>query len=256
MAVADLPVTILDDNELVDLTSGCSGAVDGFAGDKAAFTEVVADARAQVTTLNAVQVRQSGSNYTELLAAADDARDKAYLRFRNKITDALLDDGPPVVAAAERIEAILRARGFSLQDEPDSDQSVLSEALFQDLDNPQSTADLTAIDATDRLATWQTRQQEYAALEADAKKAAADKEQNKLPPIKDVRRLLRFDLALLRNTLELWERRHPDTHGALAAECSEHIAAAVATARARRTREQNEQQAADGGASEAGPASA
>lgn len=234
MAIVELPVTILNDAELIDLGGRMDGAIGRLLPSHPWLGPLVTDVRTQITAMNLSRGRELGSELTDDLAAADVARDQVFLEFRTGLD--YFRQKPDVAkrTAAENLLALIRRRDYSLQVLGDREQSVQLKALLADLATPAAQADLTTLGLTVEVTTLQQRQQAFDTL-VDQRETA-DTVKKQIPALLSVRALLREDVSLIRDSLASAERREPATYAALAAEISEHITSVSTTAHARRTR--------------------
>jgi hypothetical protein len=235
MAVADLPITILNDPELIDLGGHLKSAIGRHAPQHPWFGLLGADIQTQIAAVNLSSGRPTGNSFTEALAAADAARDQAYIQFRSGLEYFRQNDDPAKRTAAENLLAHVRTRDYSLQRLGDREQSVQLRALLGDLSAAAAQADLALIGLAGEVAKLRQKQADFDALVVQ--RELQDVQHKEIPSLPVVRDLLRQDLALTQASIAFVERLDASTFGALAAEASEHITSAVATARARRTRQ-------------------
>ncbi len=238
MAIADLPVTILNDIELIDLADRLAPSILNRLPNDTWFGPLVADMQSQVSSMNLVLGRTFGSDLTADINNADTARDDAFLTLRMGLE--FLERRPePVGSAAARLLEIVRNRDYSLQALGDREETVQLKALLGDLDQPAAQADLMTVGLSADVEAMRQAQQTFDDLIAQR---AAEEAGEELPLLRTVRGYLRQDLEVLRNDIASAERRDPVIWGDLATEMSQPITEVVAMARARRTREKNEQE--------------
>lgn len=234
MPVENIPVTILNDPELIDLGGRIAGAITRTLPDHVWFKPLADDLQLQIQGMNRSRARQAGSDLTDNIGDADAARDKAFLTFRAGLEYFQLKDNPAQQAAAENLLALVRTREYSLQNLGDREQSVELNALLGDLAETSAVADVTTLGLTAEVTAMTQTQQAF----NDFVNQRAAESDDDIPSLPVVRALLREDLAVARNDLAFAERLDAASLGGLAEEISSHITDVVATARARRTREQ------------------
>ena len=237
MPVADLPVTILDDAELLDLARRLSAAIGSSQADHGWFGPIVDDVHSQIQDMNAVRNRQTGSDLTESIREADERRDKAYLMFRTGLEFRELSDDGNQSTAATNLLQLLRRREYSMQRMSDRDQTVELNALLGDLSDSSAQNDLSTVGLTAEADALRQAQQVYVNL---IDERAAEEGSRQSPSLRTVRSLLREDLIVAVFSLNFAERRDPAQFTELVESVSEHVTEVVANARARRTREAND----------------
>ncbi len=240
MAIADLPVTILNDPELIDLGGRMAGPIQRTMPNDTWFGPLSTDIQSQIQAMNISRGRQSGSDLTDDIRNADVARDDAFLTLRAGL-EFFQRKPEPLGSGAGRLLDIIRNREYSLQNLGDSEESVELNALLSDLDTPAAQADLTTVGLTTEIDALQQAQQTFDNLIAQR---AIEESGEEIPSLPAVRKFLREDLAVLRDDLAFAERRDPVIFGALVQEVSQHITDVVAIARARRTRQESEEEPA------------
>lgn len=233
MPVEILPVTILNDPELIDLGGRMAAAITRTLPNDAWFASLATDLASQIQAMNVSRARQSGSNLTDDINDADEARDQAFLAFRAGLDFLRLKPDAALQTAAENLLALVRSRGYSLQNLGDREQSMELNALLADLAGAAAAANVMTLGLTAEVDALRQAQQTFDDL---VNQRAAEESGVDIPSLPVVRALLREDLSVARNDLAFAERRDAATFSGLAEEISEHITDVVATARARRTR--------------------
>ena len=236
MPVADLPVTILSDAELLDLARRVSAAIESSHAEHSWFGPIAQEVNAQIQQMNSVRNRQTGSELTDHIREADEQRDKSYMAFRTGLAFRELGNDPTQSAAASNLLQLLRRRDYSLQNLSDRDQTVELNALLDDLSESSAQNDLSTVGLTAEFETLRRTQQEFVDL---IDQRAAEEASRQLPQLRIVRGLLREDLTVAVASLTFAERRDPGTFTSLVEAVSEHIIEVVANARARRTRSES-----------------
>ncbi len=240
--VAKLPVTILDDDETIDLTGRFSLALTQFDPGHVWFSLVVADLDEQSGLMAQVRARDRASQLTAAIQAKDDERDDLLGRIKRKC---VFLAGEPVVepkAAAERVLAAMALRNLPKSKMGDTEQTVRVNELLGDFAGAALTADITLLGLTALVAELNQRQQEFEQLIGQRAAEQSPPDEEKLPSTREVREHMQESLSVVRNDLALAARRNEATYGSVAALVSGHIDEIVAKARARRTREAGDEQ--------------
>ncbi|MCA9213505.1 MAG: hypothetical protein KDB27_10595 [Planctomycetales bacterium] len=246
MTVADLPVTILNDAELLDLARRVSAAIANSHPEHSWFGRIVEQLNSQIQEMNTVRNRQTANDLTEDIRKADEHRDKAYLAFRAGLEFREFSDDPNQATAATNLLQLLRRRDYSLQALSNREQTVELTALLNDLSDSSAQDDLSTVGL---VAEAETLSQTQKAFDELVDQRAADEASRQLPPLRTARGLLREDLTVTVVSLNFAERDDPETFTSLAEAVSEHIMEVVANARARRTRNDAEEARAEGASS-------
>ena len=242
MPVAELPATILNDAELLDLARRVSAAIEASHAEHSWFGPIAEDIGAQILAINSVRNRQTGSELTEDIRQADERRDKAYLAFRTGLEFRELSDDPSVASAATDLMQLLRRRDYSMQNLSDREQTDELNALLEDLSERSPQDDLSTVGLSSEAETLRQMQQRFVEL---VDQRATEEASRQLPSLRTVRRLLREDLSATAVSLNFVERQDPGLFTSLVEAVSEHITEVAANARARRTRGESEEQAAE-----------
>ena len=237
MPVVDLPVTILNDAELLDLARRVSAAIASSHAEHNWFGSIVEEVNSHIKEMNSVRNRQTGSELTDNIRIADERRDKAYLALRTGLEYRELSNDVNHATAAENLLQLLRRRDYSLHNLSDREQTVELNALLDDLSSSSAVNDLSTVGLATESEKMRLAQQAYVDL---VDQRAAEQASRQLPSLRLVRRFLRDDLTTAVVSLNFAERRQPEEFTTLVESVSEHIVEVVANARARRTRHESD----------------
>ncbi|MCA9203875.1 MAG: hypothetical protein KDA59_12545 [Planctomycetales bacterium] len=244
MAVADLPVTILSDDELIGLGGHTVSTIRRLIPDHPWFAPLVDDVERQIADMNVATGRDPASGFAENVAAADEARDAAYLELRATVEYRTVVGTAEQLNAAGRLQAMIRRREYSLHSLANQRQSVETKALLQDLSSTPVQADLTTLNLSAVVEQLRTTQSAFDSL-IEQREASEEVKRTSTPSVRLARALLRDDLATIRQSLVTAQRLFAPQFDTLAGELSQHITNAVATARARITRKENQTAASE-----------
>jgi hypothetical protein len=221
MAIAELPATILDDEELIALGGQMVSGIGRLAAGDGWFGPLAADVRMQIAAMNMSLVRDRASDLTPQIKAADAARDQAFLVLRAGLEFNQLKPEVAKRTAAENLLALIRNRDYSLQDLGLQDESVKLKALLADLAKAEAQTDLATLGLTAEVTTLDQTQKAFDALVDQ--RGPDHKSKKDIPSLPVVRELLRENVSVIRESLASGERRLPDTYAALADDISVHI---------------------------------
>ena len=161
--------------------------------------------------------------YTDLLSDSDDFRDDTYVGGKNVaegFTHYVFDEVKK--AAAERIVAVIRRHGWSMQDYKYQDQSSATNSLIKELRLPECQADLNTLGMMDWFNALVKSQEDFETVYNDkasheSKKESVQKKKAKLPVIEDIQNLVIYlnSIIIFNTTDESWTSIYNSINGIL-----------------------------------------
>ena len=187
--------------------------------------------------LSAIMANTGSSALTKQLAEKDRARDVAFIGFRDYCKAFVSAPGRVQSAAARRLMVLIRKVGWSLQAQGYTEQTASEEALIEALAEPDYAEAVTAINA----ATWvQNLQETNAAVEAIVEQKNESTAHDDVPPSRECKRRMVKYMKPLLNYLEIMAEIKPEIYANTVIRIFEEIEYVTTSAKARRTRRENQ----------------
>lgn len=173
---------------------------------------------------------------TRLISEADEVRDAAFLALRDYIKANSNKPDKKVKTAANKLLEVVRKVGFSLHREGDTVETALLHSLFAELDKPDCTKALNAVNAVDWYASLKEAQ---AGFEKVNDKKVQDESGKEIPLVGENKKVISKYLIPLLGYLEVKAELSDNEFKVTADQCDEVIEGVITIARARNTRRIN-----------------
>ncbi len=180
--------------------------------------------------------RDSSSNYTEQLEAKDDERDDCFMGFRDYVKASMSRRKYGVKEAAEKLIKLIKKHGWTLYDSGYSEQSAKMELLIQDLKTEEAVNAILKIGGGMWYEDLANSHNEFEEL---YNKKLEEKTGEEIQLIRKAKRNLGRHLSILVDSLNILEEVTPNITNAISEPIDEAIKDVMATARARKTRKEN-----------------
>lgn len=200
------------------------------------LNELTADLFAILTNIS------NSSSLTQQLAEKDNARDAAFISFRDYSKSFLREPDPIQSAAAEKLTQLIQKVGWTLYNQGYTEQTAAEETLIEELGEPEYVEAVKAIKAESRVINLQ---ETNAAFEETLKlKTDAEAGEN-IPTSYDCRDRMARYLKPLLVYLELMADVIPERYELAATRIDEVIEYVITVAKSRRTRKESQQAGVD-----------
>lgn len=193
------------------------------------------------TDLETALGRYRFSDFTPMMLEKDKARDDAYVALRDYLAACSRRQDPTVVAAANLLVNIFRNRGWTLYNLGYTQESAALKLLFNDLETPEATAALKTLNAEGWYNDVKTTQSAFE--EVFNQKITAEARAD-YPQLHQAKNRLAQHLIILMSCIGVLEEQQADNRTIinLVEQLNQITASVMATARARRTRNENNQE--------------
>jgi hypothetical protein len=193
------------------------------------------------TDLETALGRYRFSDFTPMMLEKDKVRDDAYIALRDYVTACSRRQDPVVVAAANILVNIFRNRGWTLYNLGYTQESTTLKLLFNDLETPEATAALKTLNAEGWYNDVKTTQAAFE--EVFNQKITAEAREN-YPQLHQAKNRLAQHLTTLMSCIGVLEEQQPDNQKIteLVEQLNQVTTGVMTTARARRTRNENNQE--------------
>ncbi|NJK86867.1 MAG: hypothetical protein HC906_13725 [Bacteroidales bacterium] len=145
-----LPFSILVNNELYTLSSRIYAVLFKNLPNDAHVKDLIVELKKWFENLAAALGKALGSDYTDMLFIYDRLRDRAFVSFRDYIGSETNSDVTERENAALSLEDIIHNVGFSIQNLGYVAETSKLNALFREMNKPESISALNIIEAAGR----------------------------------------------------------------------------------------------------------
>lgn len=197
---------------------------------------------ADLTKLNQAITAVRINQLVDDVAEADAIRDDLFIGFRDMVDTHKRRRDPALIAAYEVVWPLIEKAGVSLYKLGYTAQSGQMEALFAELDNPDQQAAIATMNATGIYAELKQAQADFTALYQS--RLNADSDMN-YPTLGEAKSVTIPHVNALLDSIDILDQMEPDTHTALIDKLDVITSSIMSTARARKTRGENEPEMED-----------
>ena len=189
--------------------------------------------------LTSIMARVSNTDLTRQIAEKDDARDTAFIGFRDYCKAFANMPDPKQAVAAGKLTELIRQLGWTLYAEGYTEQTASLQGLFEALKKPEYVQAVADIKAEPLVANLKKTNAAFEA--AVAAKAVATTSQDDIPPASECKQKMSRYLRPLLDYIALMADVDPAGYASANAKITEVTEAIMAVARARQTRKENQQ---------------
>jgi hypothetical protein len=234
----ELTSSILTGNDVYTISTRISDALSEAAKEDYFLSIILEKVKSLQMDLSDALSYQKKSEYTATLTALDEARDKAFIRFRDYIkVNTLMSDSTLSEAASLILEKI-QERGVSLHRFALIKQSAQSDILFKELDKLKDTLDQIK-DAGGLLADLKKAQADFEQVYSE--KAAAESKKI-LFNTNEIKNEICYYLNGVISYLDINQNIGPEKFKPVAAVMDEIVTDMLQNARLRKARNDNQRQ--------------
>lgn len=234
--IQDINKSILNPEEASTLSSRLTDVLVSMKLPDDYFKKLVEHSKLAMDDLDAAMARERGSEYSELLASADDLRDNCYLAFKSYVKSCERRPIPAVKEAANRINELIEKYGTDMHTLKYDEQTVKTNLFFEELKEKYQ-SDIDTMGAGPWVQDMENSQQEFEKLMQDKVK---DTPQKKVPTLKVAKNnVLDFAVLLIAamNKIPLF---YPGVHDDKIKQMASVVLGIMTAARARDTRKSND----------------
>jgi hypothetical protein len=189
------------------------------------------------TKLSGIVGRILNNEFTKKLAESDDARDQAFIGFRDYCKACLNHNDSVIQEAAAKLVSLLERYGWTLYNEGYTVQSGKLNSLIEELSEADYQAAITTINGGIWFDTIRNAQSAFEAINKLKEEKEAEKN---VPAIAEVRKETVKYLQPVLSYIELLAELDSEAYSEVEKELTEIINGMMAIARARQTRKANE----------------
>jgi hypothetical protein len=204
--------------------------------EESSVTEVLPHLNELTADLFAILARTNNRGLTKQLAEKDEARDAAFISFRDYCKSFAKEPDPVQSEAAEKLTALIHKIGWTLYKQGYTEQTASGETLVKKLTKPEYAEAITVINAESRVSNLQETD---AAFEESLKLKTATEARDNILPMHDCRSRMARYLKPLLVYLELMTDVNPQAYAEVTTQIEESIEYVTTVAKARQTRKEN-----------------
>ena len=231
-----ISVAILNTEECYMLNKRLMNVFEVDLAEEATITKVMPRLAELNADLSAILAKNGAINLTDRLAAKDEARNAAFISFRDYCKAFVSEPDPAVSAAARKLTELIHKIGWTLYKQGYTEQTASQEALSDALTEPEYADAIIIINASDRVNNLQSTNADFEEFLKIKIETAA---QTNIPSIKDCKKRMVRYLKPLLTYLELMAHVDTETYLEPVAKVAEAIEYVMTAAKARKTRKEN-----------------
>ncbi len=237
--MSNLAIYLLNTEECCTLNERLLSIFKTNLSEDSAVEKVIPHIEELNADLTAIMARVSNTELTKEIAEKDNARDIAFIAFRDYCKAFSNMPDPTQAAAAGKLTELIRKLGWTLYSEGYTEQTASLQGLFEALEKPEYAQAVTTINADSLVANMKTN---HAAFEdAVALKAQATASQDEIPPASECKQRMNRYLKPLLYYIGLMGDVDSANYANINAKITEAIEDIMTVARARQTRKENQQ---------------
>lgn len=235
--IENISISVVEPEELATLAQRISKILTEAAFKNTLIGRALTLIQGDIDALNTALSTSRVSAFTQKVNEKDNRRDKVFIGFRTVLEAYTYHLEENLSKSAEKLLTIFRKYGNRLHREGNAVQTAKMKLLVADLELPENTAELTALQATSWLVMMKKENEDFEALVEERSIEQSGKESSLLNEKKTT---LGNRLNKLLDTLELMEDSgEPDNITETVAKINEAITQVMTAARARKTRSNN-----------------
>ena len=237
--IDDLSPSILIAKELAMTTNRICNVVTSDWNDDPFINKLVEKVKNENAILEQADNKTRSSEYTQLLKEKDNIRDFAFKAFREFVSSGLYRRTNNINKSAELIMEIIKKHGTQLYSSGYTIQSQKLNNLFSDLNEEKVKAAITKLKAEEYLNELKTAQTDF---ETMYKTKTTEEGQENIPQIREAKSKVGRYVNILLENVRVNEEMEPAKYKAMAERLDEIVKDVMSTARARKTRQENDGQ--------------
>lgn len=234
--------SILSHEELLTISTSMSHVLSPLLKTDAYLGQLNAIIKKVVKDLSVALGKDMTSDWTELVKAKDIKRDRAFIGFRDFVKACTNSPELEVQVAAGNIIKVINNKGWTLYKEGYASQSARLDSLFEELETEEGRQALVNVKAED---WYNNLKQAHGDFLEGMQGKTEEEAKDDIPWMSKSRRKLYKYLKALLSYLEMQAELVGDQYAEVARQVDEIVGSAMAVARARQTREANENELAN-----------